>query len=373
MPPFSVVLKPSSGMCNMSCDYCFYCDESRNRSQQFYGFMSEQTLKNVIRKTILRADGEISYVFQGGEPTLCGVEFFKKAISFQKQYNRRGIRVNNMFQTNGYLLDEKWCQFLKENHFLVGISVDGIKQTHDKYRHSKDGGATYDRVIRATELLEQYGVDYNILTVVNREVAENIEKIYESYKRRGWKFQQYIACLDPLGEIRGDTEYALTPKLYGDFLIKLFHLWYMDQETGDAPYIRQFDNYVGILAGYQPESCEQRGTCGVHIVVEGDGSVYPCDFYVLDEYCLGNFNTHQLDKIDEVRRKIRFVERSKLLWEKCRNCEYFTLCRGGCQRNRLLDRQSGTYENYFCESYRMLFREHLGRMKKAAVRIALYW
>ena len=159
MPPISVLMKPSSGMCNMKCDYCFYCDETQKRIQESYGFMSEQTLKNVIRKTMLRAEGAVSYAFQGGEPTLRGIDFFEKVVEFEKQYNKHGIRVNNALQTNGYLINEAWCEFFQKNHFLIGLSVDGTKEIHDSYRHTKDGKPTFDRIRHAAELMSHYGVD----------------------------------------------------------------------------------------------------------------------------------------------------------------------------------------------------------------------
>lgn len=217
MPPISVLMKPSSGMCNMKCDYCFYCDETQKRIQESYGFMSEQTLKNVIRKTMLRAEGAVSYAFQGGEPTLRGIDFFEKVVEFEKQYNKHGIRVNNALQTNGYLINEAWCEFFQKNHFLIGLSVDGTKEIHDSYRHTKDGKPTFDRIRHAAELMSHYGVEYNILTVVNQKVASNITEIYEFYKKQGWNYQQYIACLDPLEEAHGENEYALKPSSTENF------------------------------------------------------------------------------------------------------------------------------------------------------------
>ena len=267
---------------------------------------------------------------------------------------------------NGYLIDEAWCRFFKENHFLVGLSVDGTKEIHDTYRHSKNGGPTFDRVCHAAELMDTYGVEYNILTVVNQKVASEIAKIYEFYKKQGWHYQQYIACLDPLEEAHGENEYALEPKQYGRFLIELFELWYADWKNGTQPYIRQFENYVGILLGYQPEACDQRGICGIQNVVEADGSVYPCDFYMLDEYRLGNFNANQMEEINAKRKEIGFIERSLQLKESCKSCPYFTICRGGCQRNRDYDQVSGMYENYFCKSYEMFFDACLPKMKEMA-------
>ena len=182
MPTISVLIKPASGMCNMQCDYCFYCDEMKKRSQDSYGFMSEQTLKNVIRKTMIHAEGLISYVYQGGEPTLRGLTFFEKAVEYQRHYNKHGIRVNNALQTNGYLLDDAWCKFFKENQFLIGLSIDGTKQLHDMYRHDKNGNPTFDRIKSAADLMDQYGVDYNILTVVTQNAAYHATEIYNYYK-----------------------------------------------------------------------------------------------------------------------------------------------------------------------------------------------
>ena len=246
MPPISVMIKPASGLCNMKCDYCFYSDEAKKRTCETYGYMTEQTLKNVIRKTIRSAEYYVNYAFQGGEPTLRGIEFFEKAVKFQEKFNKHGIAVNNSIQTNGYNINEDWCKFLKNNNFLVGLSIDGTQYTHDFYRHDKNGATTFDRIKKAAELMSEYSIKYNILTVVNDKVASNILEIYSYYKENGWNYQQYIACLDPLDEKRGEKKYALRQEQYGKFLIQLFNLWYEDWEKNEQPYIRQFDNYIAI-------------------------------------------------------------------------------------------------------------------------------
>ncbi|EOS21196.1 anaerobic sulfatase maturase [Lachnospiraceae bacterium 3-1] len=367
MPPISVLIKPSSGMCNMTCDYCFYCDETQKRAQESYGFMSETTLKNVIRKTMLRAEGTASYTFQGGEPTLRGLDFFEKVLSYQKQYNKNKIQVYNSLQTNGLLIDEAWCRFLRENHFLTGISLDGIQKTHDACRHSrKDNTPTFDRICRSIALLETHHVDFNILTVVNQTVAQNIQEIYAFYRQKKWNYQQYIACLDPFHEPHGQNSYSIHPENYGQFLTELFHLWYKDWKKNRQPYIRQFENYIGILLGHFPESCDQRGTCSIQYVVEADGSVYPCDFYMMDEYCLGNFNENRLEEIDAKRREIAFLKRSLLLDPSCKLCTYYPLCKGGCQRNRDWNPEIEAYQNYFCQSYRMFFDACLDGLMEVA-------
>ena len=355
MPPITVLIKPASSLCNMSCEYCFYCDEASKRLQNSYGFMSEQTLKNTIRKTMLRAEGSIHYAFQGGEPTLCGIDFFKKALAYQKQYNKNNIEVSNALQTNGFTLTDEWCSFFKENNFLIGLSVDGTEEIHNSYRHTKSGDTTFDRVIHSAKLLDKYKVDYNILTVITSKVARNISDIYHFYKKQGWKYQQYIACLDPIDEGRGIKHYSLTAEVYGKFLIELFDLWYKDYKNGKDPYNRQFINYINLAGGYMAESCEQNGVCGIQTVVEADGSVYPCDFYAMDEYCLGNFNENNMSEIDEKRFEIGFVEKSFKLDSGCRECKYYRVCRGGCQRNRDFNPDSGLYSNYFCKAYKIFF------------------
>lgn len=369
MPAISVLIKPASGLCNMQCDYCFYCDETQKRDQADYGLMSEKTLKNVIRKTMMNAEGMVSYAWQGGEPTLRGLTFFEKAVEYQKHYNRRNLRVQNALQTNGLMIDEEWCRFLAENHFLVGVSVDGTQETHDSYRHDKKGRETYERIRKTIRLLDQYKVEYNILTVVNKKTAEKIPEIYREYRKNGWNFQQYIACLDPLEEEHGKKTYALTPEAYGTFLIRLFDLWYADYQKGVQPYIRRFENYIGILLGYAPESCEQRGKCGIQYTVEADGSVYPCDFYVLDKYCLGNFNTDKMAEFDQKREKIGFVKELLQLTKYCKNCKYVRLCKDGCRRHWDVNPESGAHENYFCESYKMFFEQRGEKMQEIARRL----
>lgn len=369
MPPISVLIKPASGLCNMRCDYCFYCDETAKRRQASYGLMSLDTLKNVIRKCVIPAEGSCTIAFQGGEPTLCGLPFFEKAVEYARHFNRKDIRIDFALQTNGYGITAEWCHFFAENHFLVGVSVDGTREIHDRYRHSREGMPTYDRVLRTIGLFEEYQVDYNILTVVHREVAENIRAVYQAYRQRGWKYLQFITCLDPLGEPRGRQDYSLLPETYGQFLIDLFELWYADYQRGNEPYIRQFENYIGVCLGMQPESCEQRGTCGIQYTVEADGGVYPCDFYVLDDWKLGNFNQDRIAQIDERREALGFCARSLNHPPECKACPWFSLCRGGCYRSRLEAGETDAGLNYFCKGYKMFFERWAGTIREIAGRI----
>ena len=366
MPPVNLLIKPASGLCNMQCDYCFYCDETQKRAQASYGLMSGKTLKNVIRRTVLAAEGSCTIAFQGGEPTLCGLDFFKKMVQYVNQYNRNHIHIEFALQTNGYGITEEWCRFFSEHHFLIGVSVDGLKSIHDRYRHNKAGGPTYDRVAETIQMFDQYHVDYNILTVVHKDTAKHIREIYKAYKASGWDYMQFITCLDSLGEERGKQPYSLLPETYGQFLVDLFDMWYEDLKKGEQPFIRQFDNYIAIMLGYGVESCEQRGICGIQNVVEADGSVYPCDFYVLDDFCLGNLNEVRLNEIYKKRDEIKFIERSMNHPEECKKCRWFKLCRGGCYRSRITEQGDEKCWNYFCPGYKYFFDTCHKKLEDAA-------
>lgn len=370
MPALQLLVKPASGLCNMHCSYCFYLDVSNKRETASYGIMSFETLELMVKKAFSYAEHMCTFTFQGGEPTLAGLSFYEELVSLQEKYNHKKIMVQNAIQTNGYALDDAWCRFLADNHFLTGLSLDGIKVTHDACRRSADGGDTFFRILDAAAMLERAGAEFNILTVVNAKTAPKIRKIYEFYKKKGFVYQQYIACMDPLYEQPGGLDYSLTPKQYGEFLIELFDLWYIDLQWGRQPYIRQFENYMAILLGKQPESCEQRGVCSVQHVVEADGEVYPCDFYVTDDYKLGNLKECGFSEIAARRKEISFLESSINQDKECKGCAYFPLCRGGCNRHRYEREGMPGKRNYFCEAYRMFFGHSMGRLMEIAGKIA---
>lgn len=357
MPPLTIMLKPASSACNMACSYCFYHDESNKRSVANYGMMSENTLREIIRKTIFRAEKSISYMYQGGEPLLRGIDFFQKAIELQQKYNKNQLMIYNALQTNATLITEEWCQFFAKNNFLIGVSVDGTPSVHNSNRVYADGQPTYNDIEHAINLLEKYHIEYNILTVVTKNVTDNIEDIYRFYKSKNWMYQQYILCLPPLGEAPSNQAYSPTPTEYGTFLIQLYDMWCKDiaNNPSTAPSIRQFENYKMLQMGIPAESCDMRGNCSNMLVVESDGSAYPCDFFMTDEYKLGNFHFDRLDDFDQKRKELAFVEKSKLHSNQCLNCEYHWLCRCGCQRVRFQVPSENRYMNYYCESFKMFF------------------
>lgn len=367
MRPLQMLIKPASANCNLNCRYCFYCDEGKNRENFSYGFMSEETLEILVKKAFEYADGFCGFAFQGGEPTLVGLPFFERLIELQKKYNKNHIQVDNSIQTNGYGLTEEWAEFFAREKFLVGLSLDGIKSTHDAYRVTRKGEGSFAEIMKTAQLFDRFGVEYNILTVVNGKTGLRAAKIYDFYKKNNFRYLQFIACLDPIGQEPGKQPYSLTPEVYGRFLMELFDRWYDDVEKGEQPYIRQFENVVGVLSGYEPESCEQRGICSVQNVIEADGSVYPCDFYALDEYRLGNVAADDFFYLQSNPVTERFVRESAKSMESCRDCPYFRICRGGCRRNRIT-LADGSRKNYFCSAYRMFYEYSLERFLRLAGR-----
>ena len=255
MPPVSVLIKPASGSCNLRCSYCFYTDEVSRRAAHGCGVMSDETMECLIRRIFESAETQVSIGFQGGEPLLAGLAYYERFTRLAAAYNRRGVPVQYSIQTNGLLLDEDWAAFFRRYDFLVGISVDGLRETHDANRVDPAGGGSYGQVAAAIDRLERRGVPFNILTVVNAQTAPRIREIYRDYMARGWVYQQYIPCLDPLGETPGGHPWSLTADAYGTFLCELFDLWYEDRRNGVFVYNRYFENLAALLLRYPTEAC----------------------------------------------------------------------------------------------------------------------
>ena len=365
MPALSLLIKPASGNCNMRCRYCFYADELDNREIRSYGKMSVDTMRTIVDKAMEYGDYECTIAFQGGEPTLAGLDFYRDLVAYVTAHeNPKKLKIHYALQTNGYLINEEWAAFLGENHFLVGVSLDGLKEIHDRYRLDAAGKGTYQRGISAIRLLEKHQVEYNILTVVTAATARNGQKIYNYFKKNHFGYQQYIECLDPIGEEPGQHEYSLTPEKYGEFLKSMFDAWYLDMRSGTYVYNRYFENLMMIMAGQQPESCNMRGVCGKQWVFEADGSVYPCDFYALDQWRLGNIQENSFEEMDEKRDGLGFIQWSMRQQEDCQKCRWFGLCRNGCRRNREPVTAEHTNRNYFCKSYQMFFEYAYPRLEE---------
>ncbi len=367
-PSIHIMLKPASGLCNLRCKYCFYADETQKREVASYGRMSLDTLRNVLKKTLEESEKQVTIAFQGGEPTLAGLAFFQQAVELVHQLNHHHCTVSYALQTNGILLDDEWCRFFAQNQFLIGVSLDGSKEFHDRNRVDAEGKGTYSRVMRAIQLLKKHQVDFNILTVLTGEICRNYRKIYGFYDRNGLEFQQYILCLDPIGEKRGGHVWSLTPQRFEEYLKTAFDCWYQDAMRGQKKYHRYFDNLLFLLNGQQPEACGMGGVCGMQYVVEADGSVYPCDFYMLDNWRLGNLNTDDFEQLDRERSRLGFIAQSAVPDPQCRVCRWRFLCRGGCRRDRDYF-EEGLLRNYYCSAYQNFFPYALPRLEQVYARM----
>ena len=357
MPPINILIKPASSRCNMNCSYCFYKDVANNRRNAVESMLTTERMEQIIRTGMEYASGICSFTYQGGEPTLAGLDFFRTVVELQKKYQRPGTEIRNSIQTNGYCIDDEWASFFAKNRFLVGLSLDGPSEAHNKNRLDHSGKGTFNKVMHTVSLFDRYGVDYNILSVVTGENARHVRKIYGFYKKQGFHWLQFIPCLEPLGKERGETEYHLSAEAYGSFLINLFDLWMDDLKKGKYISIRHLDNWMGILLGEQPEACNMTGRCSIQYVVEGDGGVYPCDFYVLDEYRLGTVGEENFCEMTDSDVAERFCTDSCRIPEECRKCEFFPLCRNGCRRDRLVTEDGMVDINYYCSAYKRFFTE----------------
>lgn len=367
MRALSILIKPASASCNMRCGYCFYADVSRRRAVRNYGAMSLETLEVLVKSALAEATEFCSFGFQGGEPTLVGLDFFRNLMEFEKRHNVNGARIVHTLQTNGLLIDEAWARFLAENGFLVGLSVDGPKEVHDGLRLDAQKRGTHRRCMEAATRLRKSGAQFNILSVVSRALAGEPAKVYKFYKQRDFKHVQFIPCLEGLGEAPDSSGFAPDAGTYARFLCRIFDLWRADFARGDYVSIRTFDNYVHILGGYPPESCAMNGFCAAYPLVEADGSVYPCDFYALDKYRLGRVGAHSFAEMLEGDAARDFAAPSLEPHPDCLACEYGFICRGGCRRDR--EESGGLSLNRHCRAYKIFFAHALPGMREIAGRV----
>jgi len=347
MPPLSIMIKPASSLCNMRCTYCFYHDVAQHRDISAYGMMSEETAGHVIEKALAFANGEqVSFAFQGGEPLLAGLDFFQFFTRTVHEKNTGNSPIFFGMQTNGLLLDPDWAAFLREENFLVGLSLDGDDQAH-RCRRGANGQKTWQAVLEAAKLLQKESVDFNILTVMTAQCAQRCEEIYRFFKRQGFKFLQFIPCLRPFGD-KTKSELYMTPAQYADCLSRLFRLYVKDYAAGNYVSIRQFDNYVRMYLGERPEQCGMAGHCSFQFVVEGNGDVFPCDFYCVDRWRLGNIRETSFREMNEGDTARRFIQESLHVDERCKQCSYYPLCRGGgCKRCRESGDDCAAYRAFF--------------------------
>lgn len=347
MPPLSLMIKPASSLCNLSCEYCFYRDVSARREHLGFGVMKKDTARVLIEKALRYANGNsVAFAFQGGEPTLAGLEYFRFFVKTVNELNLKKSTVFYSMQTNGTVIDEKWAEFLKENKFLVGLSLDGDFEAN-KFRKRPNGENSFYTIIDTARLLEKHGVDFNILTVLTGYCAENIERIYSYFRFQKFGYLQFIPCLRPFGSAE-KSELYMTSDRYAEFLIKLFNLYVKDYVKHQYVSIRQFDNWVRLYLGQPTEQCGIMGHCSHQFVSEANGNIYPCDFYCTDEYLLGNILESDFLQMEHSKTAVDFIKESLVIPQRCKECNIYPICRGGgCKRTQLSEDYCNAYKKFF--------------------------
>ncbi len=355
-PLQSILIKPAGPDCNMECTYCFYLPKKKMFPSSIHPRMTLATAKDLIQQTMRAAYSMVSFNWQGGEPTLMGLDFFKQVVKYQKQYGRK-IKVGNSLQTNGLLLNREWARFLAKNEFLVGISLDGPQHIHDLYRRRKKSGGTWKTVVDNTKLLLEQGVAVNALTVVNNHSVDFPEEIYQFHKSLGLNHMQFIPCVEKAPQNPAKfLPFSVSPGSYGKFLIRIFELWQSDFiNSMPTTFIRFFDsvffNYVGLTA----PDCHLQDQCGVYVVVEHNGDVYSCDFFVEPHWKLGNLaEANILDMLNSPQQH-RFGKLKSTLVKGCKSCPWLSVCHGGCPRD-WFSAHDNKQNNFLCPAFKTFFK-----------------
>ncbi|GAB6164423.1 anaerobic sulfatase maturase [Thermostilla marina] len=392
-----VLCKPIGPRCNLRCRYCFYLEKESLYPDESSWRMSPETLEAFIRQYVTAQPPrvrEITFAFQGGEPTLMGLDFFRLAVELQKKYVPASMRVHNTLQTNGLLLDDAWCRFLGENGFLVGLSIDGPPEMHDAFRVNLRGEGTFAQVDAALDRLRLHKTPFNALVCVHRANAERGREVYRFLRGRGVRHIQFIPIVvptaaaaatvrrfAPTSELDIDRlpeaaehidgcpvlDFSVTPEQYGRFLIDVFEQWLADRDVGRV-FVRDFDQALSTWVGRGADLCVYSPECGRALALEHNGDLYSCDHFVDQEHRLGNIHDTPLREMANSPAQYRFGRAKRTtLPGRCRTCDVLHLCRGGCPKDRIVCTAEGEGGlNYLCEGYRSFFRHTAPMFRRMA-------
>jgi uncharacterized protein len=392
--PFHIIAKPIGPICNLACDYCFYLekeqlyrkpDATRTHRESFR--MSDAVLERFVEQYISAQPTscrELQFAWQGGEPTLMGIPFFERVIELQKKHARSGLAIHNALQTNATTLDDSWCHFLKRHDFLVGVSLDGPRATHDAHRLDRQGGGSFDSVITGIEALQRHDVDFNTLSAIHHDSCSDPAGLYDFLKETGSTYLQFIPIVEhtqilhakagaqqlgALQEYRGAevSRRSVTPRAWGDFLVGIFERWVECDDVGSV-FVQIIENAFAVTFGHPSTLCVNAVECGDALALEHNGDIYSCDHYVSPEYALGNITSTPLVEIVDADEQ-RAFGRSKRssLPGACLRCPHLDLCGGGCPKDRILVTRDGEPGLcYLCEGYKAFFRSSLPVLREIA-------
>ena len=366
---FSVMVKPVGSACNLNCEYCYYLDKKELYSGK-EPVMDMELLEIFIKQYIEAIDvPEVTFIWHGGEPMIPGVNYYKDVISLQKKY-AGGKTIHNVIQTNGSLINEEWCEFLHDNNFLVGISIDGPKEIHDAYRTMRSGASSFDMVIKAISLMAKYNVEYNTMSVVNNLSEGNGSKVYNFLKSIGSHYMQFMPVVEYVVDNGTDrplivppftknsrlAEWSVSPVGYGRFMNDIFDNWVLS-DVGTY-FVQLFDTALAQWCGVGASLCSFSETCGDSLVLEHNGDVYSCDHFVYPEHCLGNIKDKDIKKMFYSSQHFNFsINKHNSLPRECLRCNYHFACRGECPKHRFDKSSDGDPGlNTLCEGYKIFFK-----------------
>jgi len=369
---FQVMVKPIGPICNLNCTYCYYLEKDNLYPLKKDFKMPEEILESFIRQQIENQEVPVvNFVWQGGEPALMRIDFYRKAIELEKKY-ANGKKIENAFQTNGTLLNDEWCEFFKENNFLIGISIDGPEKLHNKYRLTKGNKPSFHKVMHGISLLKKHNVDFNTLSVVNDYNSHYPLEVYNFFKKTGSQFMQFIPIVERIADTPGPdslklvspdfkedatvSDWSVKPKQFGKFLCAIFDEW-VRNDVGKY-YIQIFDVSLANWVGANPNLCAFSETCGNATVMEHNGDLYSCDHFVYKENYLGNIMETPLVSMVKTIEQTQFgLNKRDKLPRYCLKCEYRFACHGECPKNRIIKTPDGEPGlNYNCEAYKMFFK-----------------
>lgn len=370
---FSVMVKTAGPVCNLDCDYCYYLEKDALYPGKKFNLssfrMNEEVLEKLIRDFITSQPQQtIEFVWHGGEPTLLGIEYFRKAITLQKKYAGEK-EILNSFQTNGTLITDEWAEFLAENHFLCGLSIDGPKKFHDNHRRFPNGQGSWEKVVECARLFRKHGVEFNTMSVVNASNSKEPATVYEFLKSIGSRFMQFTPiaeriALDPANPLSiVDNRYNKATAVmeenvsatdWGNFLCRIFDIW-VKNDVGTY-FVNYFDNTLAAYAGQYPSLCSMAPYCGCSLAVEHNGDVYTCDHFVFEDYKLGNIFEKNIAEMAKSDQQLFFEQRKQdTLSRQCRNCPFIKACGGDCPKNRFVKNEDRESVSCLCEGFRMFF------------------
>ena len=370
--PMYVMLKPAGSLCNLRCKYCYYLEKDKLYKQCKNHVISDELLEKFIKEYIeAQTTPQVLFTWHGGETLMRPISFYKRALELQRIYGR-GRQIDNCIQTNGTLLNDEWCQFFKENNFLVGVSIDGPQEFHDEYRRTATNKPTFVKVMNGINLLNKHGVEWNALAVVNDYNADYPLEFYRFFKQIGCKYIQFSPIVERVvkredgltlapGMQGGDTglaDFSITPEQWGNFLCTIFDEW-VHNDVGEY-FVQLFDATLANWVGQAPGVCILAEECGHAGVMEFNGDVYSCDHFVYPEHLLGNLHTKTITEMMYSDQQNKFAKMKKqMLPQQCKECKFLFACHGECPKNRFLNDKYGNYGlNYLCKGYRQFF-EHV--------------